>query len=51
MVLPFHREDYRRVASEDEVMAALRQFGIPPSDYLVPCPHTLARARAGFRPT
>ncbi|HSK08807.1 MAG TPA: hypothetical protein VK911_04480 [Vicinamibacterales bacterium] len=37
MLLPFHRSDYRKLPSEDEVMAALRRFGIPPGDYLVPC--------------
>jgi hypothetical protein len=37
MVLPFHRSDYARLPKEDEVMAALRGFSIPPADYLVPC--------------
>ena len=37
MVLPIHRSDYRRLPREDEVMAALRPFAIPPGDYLVPC--------------
>jgi hypothetical protein len=37
MVLPIHRSDYRKLPSEDEVMAALRKFAIPPGDYLVPC--------------
>jgi len=37
MVLPFHRSDYRKLPAEDEVMAALRKFSIPPGDYLVPC--------------
>jgi hypothetical protein len=36
MVLPFHRKDYRRVPAEDDVMAALRPFAIPPGDYVVP---------------
>jgi hypothetical protein len=38
MVLPVHRSDYGRLAAEDDVMAALRKFAIPPGDYLVPCP-------------
>jgi hypothetical protein len=38
MVLPFHRSDYSKVPSEDEVMDALRKFGIPPGDYVMPCP-------------
>ncbi|MFB3854168.1 MAG: hypothetical protein ACE148_10145 [Vicinamibacterales bacterium] len=38
MLLPFHRSDFGRLPSEDEVMEALRKFRIPPGDYLVPCP-------------
>jgi hypothetical protein len=37
MVLPYHRSDYGKVPSEDEAMAALRKFNIPPGDYIVPC--------------
>jgi len=37
MVLPFHRKDYGRVPSEDDVMAALRKFSIAPGDYFIPC--------------
>jgi hypothetical protein len=37
MVLPFHRKDYGKVPSEDDVMAALRQFSIAPGDYFIPC--------------
>ena len=37
MVLPFHRKDYKKLPAEDDVMAALRKFAIPPGDYLVPC--------------
>jgi hypothetical protein len=36
MVLPFHRKDYRKVPAEDEVMAALRPFALPPGDYVLP---------------
>lgn len=36
MVLPFHRNDWRRVPKEDEVMNALRRFNLPPGDYFVP---------------
>jgi hypothetical protein len=36
MVLPFHAADLRRVPKEDEVMAAMRTFGIPPGDYGMP---------------
>jgi hypothetical protein len=37
MLLPWHRSDYRKLESEDEVMEALRRFSIPPGDYFVPC--------------
>lgn len=37
MVLTYHRSDFRKLPSEDEVMAALRRFDIPPGDYLMPC--------------
>ena len=36
MVLPYHRNDLRRLPNEDEVMDALRRFNIPPGDYAVP---------------
>lgn len=38
MVLPIHRNDFRRVPDEDNVMEAMRRFKIPPGDYLTPCP-------------
>ena len=37
MVLPYHRSDFGRLPAEDEVMAALRKFKIPPGDYMMPC--------------
>ncbi len=37
MVLPVHRRDFRQLTREDDVMSALRAFGIAPGDYLVPC--------------
>ena len=46
MVLPYHRPDYGKVPSEDEVMDALRPFNIPPGDYLMPCPGTRRTAIA-----
>ncbi len=36
MVLPYHHNDLRKVPKEDEVMEALRKFGIPPGDYAMP---------------
>ncbi len=37
MVLPFHRNDMRKLPAEDEVIEALGKFGIPPGDYMMPC--------------
>jgi hypothetical protein len=38
MVVGYHRADWTRLSSEDEVQAALRRFNIPPGDYMMPCP-------------
>ena len=38
MFLGYHSADYRKVAAEDELMAAVRKLDIPPGDYMVPCP-------------
>ncbi len=40
MVLPFHRNDFKTLPGEDDVMEALRRFKIPPGDYLMPCAGT-----------
>lgn len=32
----WHRNDYPKVPSEDQLMSALRPLGLPPGDYLVP---------------
>ena len=37
MFLPYHRSDFAKVPSEDEVMDALRKFDIPPGEYVIPC--------------
>src|SRR5512134_920338 len=42
MVLPIHRNDFRNVPDEDNVMEALRRFKIAPGDYLLPCPQSPA---------
>lgn len=42
MVLRYHRNDLRRLAREDEVMAALRPFDIPPGDYCLPRAESMA---------
>ena len=36
MFLNWHKNDFQRVPDEDGVMDALRGFGIPPGNYLVP---------------
>jgi hypothetical protein len=38
MVLPWHKDDYPRVANEDAVMDAMRPLGLAPGDYMVPRP-------------
>ncbi len=37
MLLPIHRNDYRKLPEEDGVLDALRRFPLPPGDYLFPC--------------
>jgi hypothetical protein len=36
MLLPYHRKDFGKVPSEDQVMDALRPFNIPPGEYVIP---------------
>jgi hypothetical protein len=38
MVLPWHKNDYGKLPSEDQVRNALRPLAIPPGDYMVPRP-------------
>ncbi len=38
MLLPWHKNDYAKLPREDDVMAALRPFALPPGDYMVPRP-------------
>ncbi len=38
MLLPWHKNDYPRLANEDAVMDALRPLGIPTGEYFVPRP-------------
>lgn len=42
MVLTYHRSDFRKVPKEDEVMASLRPFNLPPGDYGMPLAATHA---------
>lgn len=41
MVIPWHKGDYKTVPNEDGVMAALRPFGLPPGDYMMPRPASM----------
>jgi hypothetical protein len=36
MVLKYHANDFHAVPAEHEVMEALRRFGIPPGEYMMP---------------
>ena len=45
MVLPYHRSDYRQLPSEDQVLEALRRFNIPPGDYMMPKPASMAEMK------
>ena len=46
MVLPLHRNDFKAVPREDEVLEALRRFNIPPGDYIAPRPASPAEMRS-----
>ena len=36
MVLPYHRNDFKKVPDEDATLDALRRLNIPPGDYVAP---------------
>lgn len=36
MVIPFHKNDLKKVPREDEFLAAIRQFNLPAGDYAAP---------------
>lgn len=46
MALPYHRNDFGAVPSEDKVMEALRKFNIPPGDYVIPRAGSAAEMRS-----
>lgn len=37
MVLPIHKNDWKRVGKEDELLDAVRKAGLTPGDYMAPC--------------
>jgi hypothetical protein len=41
MVVGYHKSDFKALPSEDEAMAALQRFNIPPGDYMVPRPPSM----------
>ncbi len=46
MATPWHKGDYRKVPNEDRVRDAIRPLGIPPGDYMVPLPSSMAEMRS-----
>jgi len=36
MVFPWHKNDFGKLNDEDKIMDALRPFGIPPGEYMIP---------------
>ena len=46
MVFTYHRSDYRKAPSEDELMDAMRRFAPPPGDYMIPNPQTMQHMRS-----
>ncbi len=45
MVLPWHKNDYPRLANQDQIMDALRPLAIPHGDYLIPRPSSRQEMR------
>jgi hypothetical protein len=43
MVLGYHKGDWKAVPQEDAVQEALRPFGLPPGDYMLPRPSSMAQ--------
>src|SRR5512144_578113 len=41
MVLGYHKGDFKTLPAEDDVMAALQKFSLPPGDYMVPRPASM----------
>ena len=37
MVIPIHKGDFRKVAGEDQVLGAMRDAGVVPGSYMLPC--------------
>jgi len=37
MVLPLHRNDFKKIKQDEKFLDAVRQFDLAPGDYMVPC--------------
>lgn len=46
MMTPWHKGEYPAVPNEDAVMKALRPFAIPPGDYMMPKPASMAAMKS-----
>src|SRR3954464_7601556 len=46
MALPWHKSDYPRVPDEDRLREALRPLAIPPGDYMIPRPTSMAEMKS-----
>jgi hypothetical protein len=46
MFTPWHKDDYPKIPSEDQVMDALRPLNIPPGDYMFPRPSSMQEMRS-----
>ena len=41
MVLGYHKNDFKKLPAQDDMMDALRKFNIPPGDYMMPRPDSM----------
>jgi len=46
MASPWHKSDYPKLANEDAVMDALRPLNLPPGDYMMPRPSSMAEMKS-----
>lgn len=46
MASPWHKSDYPKLANEDQVMDAMRPLALPPGDYMVPRPSSMAEMKS-----
>ena len=45
MASPWHKNDYPLLANQDAIMDALRPFSLPPGDYMLPRPSSMAEMK------